>query len=204
MSTQTAQKNRPRGRPVKNAEGRRVSPWAWAGFAAPLLVVAAIVIAGAVSGEPGSDLEGARAPSFRVPTSSGGEISLEEILAEGDALLYFSMGVGCDGCFAQIPEVARPLAERGLALIPVMVDPPEKVAQEASRFELSMPVLIDESREVSEAYGMLGVYGHPDRPSHSFALVRADGTVDWVKHYATMFVPLDQLLADMGDAAPQA
>jgi hypothetical protein len=51
---------------------------------------------------------------------------------------------------------------------------------------------------VSQAYGMLGVYGHSDRPSHSFALVRADGTVASVKHYATMFVPLDQLLTDMG------
>ncbi len=51
---------------------------------------------------------------------------------------------------------------------------------------------------VSDAYGMLGIYGHTDRPSHSFALVRADGTVALVKHYATMFVPLDELLADLG------
>ena len=203
MSMSTAQENR-QGEPMRAADRRRVSPWAWLGFAVPLVVVAAIVIAGAVSGEPGSDLEATQAPGFRLPTSDGGEVSLEEILAGGDALLYFSMGVGCDGCFAQIPEVADPLEARGLALVPVMVDRPDMVAQEASRFGITVPVLIDESREVSAAYGMLGVYGHPDRPSHSFALVRADGTVAWVKHYATMFVPLDQLLIDMGDAAPQA
>lgn len=203
MSVKTGPKS-PRETDMKVAERQRVSPWMWIGFAIPLAAILVMVIVAAVAGEPGSDIVAAQAPGFDLPTSEGGSVSLQEILADGDALLYFSMGVGCDGCFAQIPEVAQPLAARGLALIPVMVDPPELVAQEASRFELSMPVLIDESRAVSEAYGMLGVYGHPDRPSHSFALVRADGTVAWVKHYATMFVPLDALLADMGDAAPQA
>ncbi len=50
---------------------------------------------------------------------------------------------------------------------------------------------------MSTAYDMLGVYGHTDRPSHSFALVTQDRTVDWVKHYATMFVPAADLLADL-------
>jgi hypothetical protein len=45
---------------------------------------------------------------------------------------------------------------------------------------------------------MLGVYGHADRPSHSFALVRKDGTIAAVEHYATMFVPSQQFLADLG------
>jgi peroxiredoxin len=168
------------------------------------VAIAVLVIVSTVKGEPGSALEAAQAPGFTLPTDAGGTASLSDILADGDALLYFSMGVGCDGCFAQIPEVADALQERGLALVPIMVDDPRLVAQEASRFGITMPILIDGTREVSEAYGMLGVYGHPDRPSHSFALVRADGTVAWVKHYGTMFVTLDQLLADMGSEAPGA
>lgn len=203
MTATTAWK-RPRGGHVKAAERRRVSPWAWLGLALPLGAVLAIVIVGAVAGEPGSDIEAAPAPGFTLPTSVGGSVSLRDLLAEGDALLYFSMGVGCDGCFAQIPELADGLQALGLQLVPVMVDRPEMVVQEAARFGITMPILIDESREVSEAFGMLGVYGHADRPSHSFALVRAGGTVAWVKHYATMFVPLDQLLYEMGDAAPGA
>lgn len=179
---------------------RRVSPWAWVGFAVPLVALLTIIIAGSVAGEPGSAVDAQQAPGFTLPDTTGGTESLDQILAQGDALLYFSMGVGCDGCFAQIPEAAAGLQERGLQLVPVMVDRPEMVSQEAARFGITMPILIDETREVSEAYGMLGVYGHGDRPSHSFALVRADRTVAWVKHYATMFVPLDQLLADMGEA----
>jgi peroxiredoxin len=177
-----------------------VSPWAWVGLAVPVLALLVIIIAGSVASEPGSNLQTQQAPTFTLPDTMGVARSLDEILARGDALLYFSMGVGCDGCFDQIPEVAAGLQARGLQLVPVMVDGPGVVAREAARFGITTPILIDESRRVSDAYGMLGVYGHGDRPNHSFALVRADGTVAWVKHYATMFVPLDQLLADMGMA----
>jgi hypothetical protein len=38
--------------------------------------------------------------------------------------------------------------------------------------------------------------GHDDRPSHGFVLDAA-GTVSDVRHYAEVFVPLDQLLADL-------
>jgi peroxiredoxin len=171
----------------------------WIVFLIPLVVVLAIVIVGSLSGEPSSDIEAGPAPGFSLPTTAGGLVSLDEILSGGDdALLYFSMGVGCDGCFTQIPEAIDGLAARGVNLVPVMVDPPGQVMTEAGRFAIGTPILIDEDRRVSEAYGMLGIYGHSDRPSHSFALVRSDGTVGWVKHYPTMFVPVEQLLVDMG------
>jgi peroxiredoxin len=106
------------------------------------------------------------------------------------------MGVGCDGCFAQIPEIEAELAEREIALLPVMVDPADVVAREADRFGISTPILIDSDRQVSEIYGMLGVYGHSDRPSHSFALVE-NGTITWSRHYAEMFVPSNDLFAEL-------
>jgi peroxiredoxin len=162
----------------------------------PLVAIALLVIAG--QGDPGASMEEGVAPGFDLPDTQGRTVSLDAILQQGDALLYFSMGVGCDGCFAQIPEAIEGLQAQGLQLVPVMVDSTARVAAEASRFGITTPILIDGSREVSEAYGMLGVYGHSDRPSHSFALVHRDGTIGWVKHYETMFVPLDQLLSDMG------
>ena len=193
-------RNRP-GNPSSPSPGRgprRGSLWAWVGLAVPLLVILGLIIIGSVSGDPGSAIEAQAAPGFTLPDTAGGTESLDEILTRGDALLYFSMGVGCDGCFNQIPEAAAGLQARGVQLVPVMVDRRDMLVQEAARFGITMPILIDENREVSAAYGMLGVYGHGDRPSHSFALVRSDGTVAAVKHYATMFVSLDQLLADLG------
>jgi peroxiredoxin len=107
------------------------------------------------------------------------------------------MGVGCDGCFAQIPEIEDRLAGMGVTLVSFMVQPPGQVAVTATRFGIEGPILIDEDRSVSASYDMLGIYGHSDRPSHSFALVGRDGTIKWVKHYATMFVPVDEFVADL-------
>jgi peroxiredoxin len=42
---------------------------------------------------------------FELLTTDGKTVALNETLAEGDTLLYFSMGVGSDGCLAQIPEI---------------------------------------------------------------------------------------------------
>ncbi len=82
-----------------------------------------------------------------------------------------------------------------------MVDPVDAVVHEAARFGIDTPILIDPDRAVSEAYGMIGIYGHGDRPSHSFALVSQDAEVAWVGHYAEMFVPIGRLLDDMSDGA---
>jgi peroxiredoxin len=128
-------------------------------------------------------------------------VSLDGVLAQGDALLYFSMGPGCAGCFVQIPEIEAALAERNIVLVPVMVDPAPMVAAEAARFGIEKPILIDSDRRVSESYGMLGIYGHGNRPSHSFALVDRGGRIVWVRHYAEMFIPVEQLLSDLDAAA---
>ncbi|MCL1693424.1 MAG: peroxiredoxin family protein [Actinomycetia bacterium] len=180
---------------------RRPSWWSWAAIAVPVFALAAVMLLGGGDDSGSDDAIGSPAPGFDLPTADGSRQTLDGVLANGDALLYFSMGPGCDGCFHQIPEIADDLAEQGITLVPVMVDPAPRVATEAQRFGIVTPILIDADRSVSEAYDMIGVYGHQDRPSHSFALVDQQGQIKWVKHYAEMFVPLDRLLADLGAPA---
>ena len=192
---------------MSRTSGRRTDPhphprsrsyWRWAGFAAPVIFLVGLVALSVVNGptpkEPGV------APDFELTTFDGLNVSLSETLAEGDALLYFSMGVGCDGCFAQIPELEAAVADRSLNLLPIMVDPGPLVAAEAARFGIQTPILLDPGGVVSSAYGMVGVYGHGDRPSHSFALVRESGEIAWIRHYAEMFVPSDTLFNEMDQA----
>lgn len=185
-------------RPDTRTKPRRRSPWRWLGLAAPVVFVAGLAALSVVS-EPISQ-ERAIAPGFELTSTDGQEVSLEETLAEGDTLLYFSMGVGCDGCFAQIPELEAAVAERGLNLLPIMVDPGPLVAAEAARFGIETPILLDPGARVSGAYGMVGVYGHGDRPSHSFALVRQNGDIAWVRHYAEMFVSSEALFNEIDQA----
>jgi peroxiredoxin len=187
------------GKTTKKTTAKRTSRhWAWLGFAAPVLIIGVFVGVGVSTFEPQHGLMGSDAPRFNLPTSAGSEVALDQVLAGGnEAMLYFSMGVGCDGCFAQIPEIDEALAARGVTLVSVMVDPADVVADESVRFGIADPILIDEDRAVSEAYQMLGIYGHSDRPSHSFALVGRDGQVKWVKHYASMFVPAAEFIAEV-------
>lgn len=175
----------------------RASLWRWFGFVIPIVAIVALVIVGVVSSGPDEAVVSTPAPDFALPATNGTVVSLSDALSHGDVLLYFSMGVGCDGCFAQIPEIRDELASQGVVFLPIMVDPIDLVAGEASRFGISTPILIDDSRQVSAAYGMLGVYGHADRPSHSFALVSRDGTIKWVRHYATMFVPAQDFMQEL-------
>lgn len=164
----------------------------WAALLVPLAVLV-VAIAFGVSREIPTLEPGRSAPSFALPTTNAGVITLSEVIAEGDALLYFSMGPGCDGCFAQIPEIEGPLADLGVRLVPIMVDPSSMVDSQARRFGIETPILIDSDRSVSEAYNMVGIYGHSDRPSHSFALVDSDGRIKWIRHFAEMFVPFDAI-----------
>ena len=181
---------------ASTARKRRGSWWAWLAVLLPMAGLTAVVVAGVQ--EPEQTTVGAPAPDFELLATDGALYDLDSLLANGDALLYFSMGPGCDGCFLQIPEVEKALAQRGITLVPIMVDPPAVVAAEAQRFGITTPILIDGDRSVSNAYGMIGIYGHADRPSHSFALVDQDRRIVWGRHYAEMFVPAEQLLADMG------
>lgn len=169
----------------------------WVAFLAPVAAIVILVAVATLTGSPDEPPMRGTAPDFTLTDTAGGSVELRDILADRDALLYFSMGVGCDGCFLQIPEVADELAARGIALVPIMVDRPDWVATEAARHGVDMPIAVDGDRAVSEAYGMLGQHGHGDAPSHSFALVRRNGDVAWVRHYAEMFVPAEQLLADL-------
>jgi peroxiredoxin len=164
----------------------------------PLLAIGGFVAAETLRPAAEPATIGAAAPDFELADTAGGTQSLERALAEGSdgALLYFSMGVGCGGCFAQIPEIEPALTERGIRLVSVVVDDPDITRIEAERYGATGPIALDPDRSVSEAYGMLGVYGHGDRPSHSFVRVDAEGTITDVRHYAEMFVPLERLLGD--------
>jgi len=184
-----------RNRPHRSRRAR--SPWPWLGIIVPIAIVAALATFG--SGDDSTTVVSpdTAATMFELPTSTGTTFALQDALSDSDVLLYFSMGVGCDGCFAQIPEVDQALTDRQITLMPVMVQDTDLVNATAQAWGIDEPILIDADGSVSEAYDMLGINGHSDRPFHSIALVDQDGTLAFVKHYDTMFVAVDEMIADL-------
>lgn len=174
--------------------------WAWAGLLIPLLALLVLAGLGVFddSGNGRLDVK-STAPAFDLPTTEGTRVSLDGVLADGPALLYFAMGVGCDICFYQIPEVDEKLADMGVTLVPIMVESESAIANEARRLGVTTPILIDTDLKVSRSYDMIGLFGHGMTPTHSFALVDQDGQVTWRFDYPDVFVPFEQLLADLGD-----
>ena len=128
MTSTRSRPARPRRRP-----GRKSLTGVWLAFLTPVAAIGLLVaVAGLTGGDPPA-AEGDTAVDFAVADTAGGTVVLGDILADGDALLYFSMGVGCDGCFLQIPEIAGELAARNVELVPIMPGRPDWLAAEAAR-----------------------------------------------------------------------
>ncbi|MFV1969845.1 MAG: peroxiredoxin family protein [Acidimicrobiia bacterium] len=182
------------------ARRQRSAGWAWAAFAIPVVALLIVAVLGAFdgAGDGPVDVESV-APTFDLPTTDGTRVSLDGVLSEGPALLYFAMGPGCDICFYQIPEINQALADRGITLVPIMVESAQIIAAEARRLGVTTPILIDIDLAVSRSYDMIGIYGHQNTPTHSFALVDQDGQITWRLDYPDVFIPLEKLLKDLGD-----
>ncbi|GIV00294.1 MAG: peroxiredoxin [Actinomycetota bacterium] len=148
----------------------------------------------------GGPSAGDPAPGFTLPSTHGGSVALSDLRGRA-VLLYFSEGVGCDPCFSQMVELERNadlLADAGLTVLPVVVNPAAGVRRELARFGIRTPFLIDADRSVSAAYGVLGQGMHPDLPGHTFVLVDEEGRIRREVTYPSMFVETEALLDDLG------
>jgi len=166
------------------------------------LVVAAFAVGAAVLG--GGSSEGGAASGdatdFTLASTAGGTVSLSDHRGH-DVLLYFNEGVGCDACFYQTIELERngaALADAGLALLPIVMNPLADTARELARFGIRTPYLVDADGSVTRAYDMLGKGMHEHLPGHGFVLIDGTGQVRWKMEYPSMFVSADELLAAVG------
>jgi peroxiredoxin len=136
------------------------------------------------------------ATDFTLASTAGGSVSLADYRGSA-VLLYFNEGVGCDACFYQTAELeknAGELANAGLTVLPIVMNPVADTAAELQRFGLSTPYLVDADGSTTRAYGMLGKGMHANLPGHGFVLVDATGEVRWKMEYPSMFVPAGDLL----------
>ncbi|MGH8774396.1 MAG: peroxiredoxin family protein [Jiangellaceae bacterium] len=191
----------------------------WLIVPAVVLAIAAVAFAivYATSGEPansgdevgydvGDPRPGEQAPDFTLPATTGEQISLVDYRGSA-VLLYFQEGLMCQPCWDQMRDLEQDIdAVRAAGvdeMLAITTDPIDLVTRKVHDDGLTTPTLSDPDLAVSRIYqtNLYGMMGD-SRNGHSFILVGPDGTIQWRADYGgepdyTMYVPVDDLLADL-------
>jgi peroxiredoxin len=144
----------------------------------------------------GTPLTGA-APDFTLPSVNGQPVTLSSFKGQRNVLLYFNEGYGCAPCWQQAQDLQKRSADMEAAnteFLDIMVDPPNLIKSEVTRWGLKMPVLSDTDRSVSQQYNMLGFGMHADKPNHTFVFIDKGGEIRWWQDYASMRAPTDDVI----------
>jgi len=137
------------------------------------------------------------APDFTLPSVNGEPMTLSSYKGQRNVLLYFNEGYGCAPCWKQAQDIETRSAELQAAnteFVNIMVDPPDLIKGEVTRWNLTMPVLSDTDRTVSEQYNMLGFGMHADKPNHTFVFVDEAGDIRWWQDYPSMRAATDDIV----------
>jgi peroxiredoxin Q/BCP len=109
---------------------------------------------GPVSGR----VEGAKAPSFRLPRDGGGSVSLADYAGQ-KLVLFFYPRADTPGCTREAIDFTRlrdAFAESGTAVLGISADTVKAQESFRNKHQLSIPLISDEKHEMLEAYGAWG------------------------------------------------
>jgi peroxiredoxin Q/BCP len=148
---------------------------------------------------------GKAAPGFKLPSSNGQTISLEDFKGKKIVVLYFYPRADTPGCTKEACGFRDALVDyekARVAVLGISPDPIEAVEKFAQKFHLNFPLLADEDHSVAERYGvwteksMYGkkywgvarttfVIGKDGKVLHVFEKVKPQGhdaeVLDWLK-----------------------
>jgi peroxiredoxin len=161
-----------------------------------------------------------KAPTFTLPSSLGGKISLSDYAGKKNVLLYFQEGVMCSPCWNQLEDIQKnydKFKSLDVEVLTILVDPLNADIKESNKRGINLPLLDDGNLSASKAYNVLDYSMHPgSRPGHTFVLIGKDSNIIWKKDYyqsveeggmvmngmnmnmaGRMYVPVDELLREI-------
>ena len=106
------------------------------------------------------------APDWTLPGSDGNTHSLAELLKEGPVVLAWFPKAFTPGCTAQCKSLAENgdlIREYQVSYFMASVDPINDNTEFAGKYDADFPILSDESKEVANAYQVIGKFGFPRR-----------------------------------------
>jgi len=126
-------------------------------------------------------IEGARAPTFRLPRDGGDTVSLSDYSGK-QLVLFFYPRADTPGCTKEaidFTRLASAFAESRTAILGVSADSPRTQEAFRDKHHLSVPLVSDEKHEMLEAYGAWGqksMYGRTFQGIlRTTVLIGADG-----------------------------
>lgn len=144
---------------------------------------------------------GDAAPEFKLPSTTGGEVSLSQYDNQ-PVLLYFNEGVGCQACWQQLVLFEKDSKLSALN-VPIVTIAPDELSDWNPILRSSpikSPILADKGNNVSESYGMLNMKSSMHagvKPGHTFALLDKAHKVAWIGDYPQMNISSDQMVSTM-------
>ena len=152
---------------------------------------------GPVSGR----IEGAKAPSFRLPRDGGDSVALADFAGQ-KLVLFFYPRADTPGCTREAIDFTRlkdAFAESGTAVLGVSADTVKAQESFRNKHELSIPLISDEKHEMLEAYGAWGeksMYGRTFLGIlRTTVLIGADGKIARIWRNVRVDGHADEVLA---------
>ncbi len=109
---------------------------------------------------------GNSAPGFTLQDSDGNNYSLSDYNGKNPVVIYFYPKAGTPGCTKQacgIRDSFSKFKENGIVILGISVDSKESIKEFINDHNLNFPLLSDEKKEVSKAYGVLNNIGLDSR-----------------------------------------
>lgn len=158
--------------------------------------------------EPTRLAVGEPAPDFTLRDDRGATVSLSDLRADGQVIVYFYPAALTPGCTAQATDFTGALdslQEAGYTVVGISPDAPAKLASFREHEGLGIVLLSDPDREVLRAWGAYGekkLYGRVvEGVIRSTVVVERDGTVALAQYNVKASGHVTKLRRDLGLAA---
>lgn len=100
---------------------------------------------------------GAPAPGFTLPSATGRQVTLDDLLADGPVVLTFYRGAWCPYCNLALRALqahVEAITERGARLVAVSPQVPDESLSLSEKHGLSFDVLSDIGSDLAKQYGI--------------------------------------------------
>lgn len=138
---------------------------------------------------------GDRAPSFRLPSAQGPEMGLDDFHGRQNVIVWFTKGMGCAFCRAQMSQLARSHDEiraRGAEVLEISVSKLPSARAYAQKFRLPFSYLCDPDYRVREAWQLAAPAYGPVQAMRSMMIgvTNKPGPSDFAM---SNFAPMDEM-----------